>query len=164
MNKVIELDIASIGIVFYSPWAVKHIKANSDYLSSHFCEASEVGNHVCACSLTGFCTGSSGIFELHISTEPLNQEALHAAEFKAALGLEVRDKTICVRDLYDLMDWEPECPAKQTFFLENGFYHVTAFTSTPQSGFLGDRQVIHLCFRFVPQKPQLTWQGVPQLC
>jgi hypothetical protein len=164
MSKVIELEIAGMGIIFYSPWAVEHIQPNSDYLSSHFSDATEVGNQVCACSLTGFCTGSSGIFKLHLSTESVDEVALQATEFKIALGLEVREKTVCFRDLYDLMKWEEKCPEKQTFSLENGFYHITAHTSTPQSGLLGDGQVIHLCFRLVPERPELTWQGVPQLC
>lgn len=164
MNNIIELDISGIGIIIYSPWAVAHIEPNSDYLSSDYWEDVDVGNHVRNCSLTALAVGSSGRFRLHISTEPTDIAALQASEFRAALCLEVRDQIVCVRDLYDLMEWEPRCPQIQTFSIEDGFYHISAYTSTPSSGVLGDNQDLYLNFQQVPNKPEITWQGVPQLC
>jgi hypothetical protein len=75
----------------------------------------------------------------------------------------VLDGRLCFRDLYDLMNWEPECPDAQTVSFVNGFYRVTAYTSPPPSGILGDGQAVWLHFERWHEKPKLAWSGVPDL-
>ena len=42
---------------------------------------------------------------------------------------------------------------------------VTAYSSTPpESGMIGDDQIIYIHFEKVGEKPNLKWDGVPQLC
>jgi len=47
--------------------------------------------------------------------------------------------------------------------IDDGFYQITAFTSPPPSGVLGDGQRIGFHFEKVPEKPELRWEGVPDI-
>jgi hypothetical protein len=89
---------------------------------------------------------------------------LQDAEFKLRLCLEVRDGTVCFRDVYDLMEWTADCPAPQKIEVADGFYSVTVYSSTPDSGIIGQDQTIYLHFERVAAKPAVKWDGVPQLC
>jgi hypothetical protein len=162
--REIALDIAGLGIILYSPPAVAHIAEKSDYLQKHFSRPEDVARHVMACELTGFCTGSAGSFRVRFLDGPPNGSELEAAEFRLRLGLWVRDGTICLRDLYDLMEWSNECPPEQRLSVADGWYRLTVFSSPPASGILGDDQVININLEPVANKPQLRWEGVPQLC
>lgn len=164
MRHVVSLDLAGLGIIVYSPWAARHIQPGEDYLERAFTDPADVGAHIRACTIAAFCTGSSGRFHLHVTTEPIEPSSLRESEWQIALGVEVRDSKLCLRDLYTLLCWDPECPPEQELHLPDGFYHITAFTSTPESGCLGDDQAVYLHLRHQPERPELTWQGVPQLC
>lgn len=72
----IDLEIAGVGIILYSPPAVAHIPEGSDYLREHFSHGKDVARHVRACRLTGFCTGSPGEFHLRFWQSPLNDAAV----------------------------------------------------------------------------------------
>lgn len=89
--------------------------------------------------------------------------ALEAAEYKLRLGLEVRDRALCARDLYDLLDWTADCPVGQVLAVESGLYEVTLCSDRPSSGVLGDNQVIHVFLRPVAALPQLSFDGIPAL-
>jgi hypothetical protein len=162
--REIALDIAGLGIILYSPPAVAHIAGRSDYLQKHFSQPEDVARHVMACELTAFCTGSPGSFRVRFLDGPPNESDVHSADFKLRLGLWARDGTICVRDLYDLMEWSNECPAEQRLSVADGWYRLTVFSSRPASGVLGDDQVINISLEAVAKKPRLRWEGVPQLC
>jgi hypothetical protein len=95
---------------------------------------------------------------------PRNEEAIDAADFKLRLGLEVHDGVICIRDLYDLMQWSVACPKSQQLQVSNGWYRLTVYTSRPQSGILGDNQAIDIHLEAMQEKPKLRWEGVPTLC
>lgn len=164
MNTTIELTVEGLGIILYSPWAVAALEPDQDYLSTHFWDPADVARHVRAGSITGVATGTPGVFRLHLYDGPIDADEVDAADYKAALALAVRDRTICVRDLYDLMRWTPDCPAHRRVAIDDGTYRVTAYTSLPQSGILGDRQLIHLHFERTSALPVVTWEGVPQLC
>jgi hypothetical protein len=163
MRTVIDLDIAGLGIIFYSPFAVAHIGEGQDYLSQHYTSPADVARHVEACGLTGFGTGSPGRFRLLVYDGDLEAAAFDAAERAIRLGVEVRDAQLCVRDLYDLMTWTSDCPADQRLAVPDGFYRVTAYTSAPPSGIIGDGQEIALHFEAVSQRPALRWDGIPDL-
>lgn len=66
--------------------------------------------------------------------------------------------------VYDLMEWSNECPPEQRLPIADGWYRLTVFSSFPASGILGDGQVININLEPVADKPQLHWEGVPQLC
>jgi hypothetical protein len=80
------------------------------------------------------------------------------------LGLEVHEGVICIRDLYDLMQWSAECPASQQLPMADGWYRLTVYSSRPASGILGDNQVIDIDLEAMREKPKLRWEGVPSLC
>jgi hypothetical protein len=162
--REIALDIAGIGVILYSPPAVAHISEGSDYLQEHFWQPADVARHVMSCELTAFCTGSPGSFRMRFIDGPPNEGDVQAADFKLRLGLWVRDGTICLRDLYDLMDWSNECPPEQRLAVADGWYRLTVFSSRPASGIVGDDQVINVNLEPVGNKPRLRWEGVPTLC
>ena len=162
--REITMDIQGLGMILYSPPAVSHIPRGSDYLKEHFTEPAEVARHVLECQLTTFCTGSPGIFHLRFANGPRDEEAVENAKFKLRLGLQVQAQTICVRDLYDLMQWFPECPPKQQVAVEDGWYRLTVFSSPPQSGIIGDGQLIDVHLEPMESKPPLRWDGCPLLC
>ena len=82
---------------------------------------------------------------------------------KLRLGIKVRDGTVCLRDLYDLMEWSATCPARQRVRVRDGFYRLTVLSDPPASGVLGDRQRIAIYFERTARKPAIRWQGVPDL-
>ncbi len=108
--REIAVEISGLGLILYSPPAVTHIAGGSDYLEKHFSQPDHVARHVMDCQLTTFCTGTPGSFRLRFRDGPRDEPAIDAADFKLRLGLEVHDGIICIRDLYDLMQWSAECP------------------------------------------------------
>jgi hypothetical protein len=159
----VNLDIVGLGVVFYAPFAVRHISEGADYLAAHFRNASDVAQHVMACEISTFGTGSSGRYRLLLYDDPIDHAGLEEAARKVRLGIEVRDQTLCFRDLYDLMHWSSECPKAQQIAVPDGFYRITAYTSAPESGVLGDDQEVALHLERVPERPTLRWAGVPDL-
>ncbi len=159
----IELDLAGLGVILYSPFAVAHIAEGIDYLGRHFERPEEVARHVMECRLTAFCTGSPGRFRLTFVPGEPDEAEIQAAKFKLRLGLEVRDGTVCVRDLYDLMDWTAECPEGQTLSVPDGFHRLTVCSSPPPSGIIGDDQDVTIWMEPVADRPTLKWVGVPTL-
>lgn len=108
-----ELEIQGLGIILYSLRAVGHIAAGADYFKAQFWEPHDVAQHVLEGQLTCFCTGSLGEYRLQFHQGIPDEQALQAAEFKIRLALQVHDGVVCIRDLYDLMDWLPACPPDQ---------------------------------------------------
>src|SRR5258708_6947447 len=162
--RKLTLDIQGLEILLYPPAAVAHIPEGADYLKSHFWEPADVARHVMECRLTTFCTGSPGSFRLRLLDGPPDEKAVAASHFKLRLGLLVEGGIVCVRDLYELMDWRNLCPKEQQFPVPDGWYRLTVFSSPPPSGILGDHQEIGIYFEPVESKPQLRWEGVPSLC
>jgi hypothetical protein len=163
-GRVIVLNIAGVGIVFYSPDAVEHIPEGSDYLASNYTSEEQVQAHVQKGSIVGFATGSPGVFILKFHVGYPDERSLQESHFKLRLGLHCRGDVVCFRDLYDLMDWRAECPPDQIIELEDGFYHVTLCSNRPPSGVLGDQQDIHVYFQKLDTFPRLSKVGIPTLC
>jgi hypothetical protein len=164
LMREVALEIAGLGILLYSPPAVAHIPVGSNYLQEHFWHPADVARHVMSGELTAFATGSPGAFRLRVLGGPLDDERVGSTDFKLRLGLQVRDGTLCVRDLYDLQDWSPECPAKQQVAVLDGWYRLTVFSALPASGLLGDDQLIEVHLEPADGMPSLRWDGVPELC
>jgi hypothetical protein len=160
----VTLDIRGLGVILYSPPAVAHIPEGSDYLTDHFWQPSDVARHVMACRLTAFAIGSPGSFRLRFRNGPPDEDTVQAAAFKLRLGLRVEEGVVCVRDLYDLLEWSADCPPGQRLQTPDGWYRLTVHSSPPPSGILGDGQAIDISMERVSRKPLLRWDGVPVLC
>ena len=127
MKEKINLSIAGIGVIIYSPFAARHITEGEDFLSSHFWEPEMVAKYVSSCQIAAFCTGSPGNYAIKLIDGVYPAADINNAKAKIRLGIEVRDQTLCVRDLYDLMEWKTECPAKQAISIQDGFYLLTVY-------------------------------------
>jgi hypothetical protein len=155
-----KVEIDGLGFIIYSPFATAHIAEGERYLGAKFWEPEDVARHVRAGTLTAFCTGSPGAYDIRV-VEAALVWPLHAQyRWWIKLALEVRDRTVCIRDLYDLQPWSAACPAGQSIALDDGYYDVAVGTDADT---LGDDQEIVISFRRVEQLPQVTWEGVPFL-
>src|SRR5512135_2592415 len=115
----VRLDIQGIGIILYSPFAVAHIGEGEDYLSRHYSDVNGVAPHIRDGTIVGFGTGSPGTFTLQFYAGYPESKALTSLEFKLRLGVQIKDRTLCVRDLYDLLQWTAACPAEQTISVDD---------------------------------------------
>ena len=159
-----ELDISGLGIIFYSPAHAGHIGEGEDYLTSSYLTDQDVQRHVQAGTIVGFATGTPGRFVLNFISGRAPDEALMKAEFLLSLPLACVGGRVCVRDLYDLLDWEAECPEEQVIHVEDGYYRLLLCSDTPTSGVLGDGQEIDVYFEPWDQLPELVEEGIPTLC
>jgi hypothetical protein len=157
----VRLDIDGLGIIFYSPFAVSHIAVGEDYLQRSFVESEDIVRHVNACTLSAFGTGGPGKYELIIDAGDADRDAWDRAQFKLELGLEVRDGVVCFRDLYDLLDWDPDCPAGQRIAMPDGFYRIAAYRSYAEVGRI---QPVALNFTKTDRCPSLAYTDAPHLC
>jgi hypothetical protein len=140
MKQELKLEIAGLGIVFYSPFAVADIPKGSDFLSQHFMKPQDVASFVNACTISAIGTGSPGSYLLRLFDGPYPNELEKVSRATIRLGIEVRDGSLCFRDLYDFMEWDPVCPAGQQIAFPNGFFRITVCSSRPASGILGRDQ------------------------
>ncbi len=163
MQKEINIEISGIGIIFHSPFAVSHIKKGDDYLESSFINPEDVAKHVNDCTIAAFGTGSPGHFIIQIFDGEYPQKEILSSMSAIRLGVEVKDCLLIFRDLYELMEWDPTFSNSRAIRLENGFYKISAYTFLPESGVLGDNQLIKMHFEQIQEKPDLNWQGVPDL-
>jgi hypothetical protein len=163
MEGTVRLTIEGLGIVLYSPLAAAHIARGDDYLKSHFWKPEDVARHVNDCEISAFSTGGPGRFVLRLYDGQIDSAGVEASSVQARLGVQVHEGLLCFRDLYDLLDWEPSCPEAQTLSVPSGFYRITAYTSPPSSGILGDDQAVWLHLEPSAEKPRLAWSGVPDL-
>lgn len=161
LNKDLILDINGLGMIMYSDFATSHIAEGEDYFSRNYQTPQQVANHIMDGSIVGFCTSSPGRYILKLRSGYPIASDLNLAEFKLRLGIEIRDGRMCIRDLYDLMNWKKNCPSSQHIELENGFYRITLYGDVPSSGVLGDNQVIYVYLSRLDSMPELRYEGVP---
>lgn len=161
--KSVELRISGVGIILYSPFAVSSIRQDEDYLSSQYEEPKDVARQVNAGRLVGLGTGAEGTYVVNVRLGDLPPPK-EKAPYQISVGIEIRDRTMYVRDLYDLLCWDPDCPDAQRATLEDGFYHIIASAEEPLAGKWGKDQTIDLYFHKRSAMPKLVWPGVPILC
>lgn len=161
--KTITLPIRGLGVIVYSPFAVAHIHEGEKYLEQHYWDADDVIRHIEQGTLVGFGTGSPGVYVIQVMQGRPSPETLGEYEFKVELGLEVRDRRVCVRDLYDLLRWTPHCPPEQIFEIDNGWYRIVLCSNLPSSGIVGDNQDILMCLEPIAGNPQLHYEDIPLL-
>jgi hypothetical protein len=159
----VTLEIAGLGILLYSPWAAKHIVKGDRYLKSQYWQTADILEHVRVGGLVGFNTGAPGRYFLELRTGYPREAAMARADYKLELGLRVQDRRICIRDLYDLAEWDPECPMEQTMEAPDGFYHLTLHSKAPASGVLGEDQTIWVYLEPVQELPVFRHAGLPSL-
>ncbi|MPQ34175.1 hypothetical protein E4V42_22580 [Clostridium estertheticum] len=165
MNKEISLDVSGMGIIMFSEYAVEHIKEGEDYFSTNYQTGEEVLNHVYQGTIVGFCTSSPGIYILKIKSGYPEETILASAEYKMRLGIQVKGGKIHFKDLFVLMDWMVGYyPEEQSVEMEDGYYNITMHSNKPESGRLGDDQVIYIYFNKLDSMPKLKFNGVPTLC
>ncbi|WP_145409956.1 hypothetical protein [Paenibacillus xylanexedens] len=163
MNKNINLEIDGLGIILYSPFSVAHIKEEEDYLTQNYMSAEQVADHVNRGTIVGFSTGSPGNYILRLRDGYPDEKTLDESDYVLRLAIEIRDHRLCIRDLYDLMEWTTELPGEQVIDLDNGCYHITVVSNLPLSNIRGDQQEIYLYFNRLTEMPRISYSGVPTL-
>lgn len=164
MLQRINILLDGMGLVFYSPFAVKKISEGEDFLMSHLWEPKDVMKQVESCKIVPVCTGSPGYYIIDCFEGLPDQSYLEHFQYVLQLGIIVRDDTVCIRDLFDFMNWTSDCPEEQKIHLKSGYYVMTICSSTPKSGITGDHQSIQLHFLEVSSFPATRYPGVPLLC
>jgi hypothetical protein len=160
----LTMDIAGLGLILYSPGAMPKIAPKTNFLRSGFMDPESVASHARRGDLVGFCTSSPGTYILRFHEGYPPAIELDEADFKLRLGVICKGGQLCVRDLYDLISWDPNCPANQVIPLPDGEYHVTLCGDRPSSGVLGDDQLVEVWLNPLPKFPELKIVGVPTYC
>lgn len=158
------MEISGLGIIFYSPEVMADVEEGVDYFKEGFTTEEQVQAHIQGGTLVGFATGSPGRFILNFREGYPTEEEQAACRYKLRLGLRCNGGVVYFRDLYDLLDWYPDCPPECQLQLEDGVYHVTLCSNRPASGILGDNQVIELYLNKLSRFPRLAKEGIPTLC
>lgn len=164
MIKSTVLEIAGPGFIFCSPFSTAGIAEGEDFLASGFEDPGQVEEQALAGRIVGVSTGSPGSYIFDLYEGGPSVDILQKYRYKLRLGVEVRDGLLQLRDLYDLMDWNANCPKEQLVELKSGFYRITLLSEDPESGILGDDQKIIVYLELVDEMPKLKIHGVPTLC
>ena len=162
-EKDIHLVIDGMGIVFYSPKTNQNILEGSNFFDEEYSKPEDVARHIKKGDVVGFCTGSSGEFIIKFREGYPEDNLLAEYPVSIRLGVDIQDETLCVIDLFWLMEWSSECPLEQTISIDSGYYHITVCTRKPDSGIWGDQQIIFVYLNKLDSMPELTWPGVPLL-
>lgn len=158
----ITLELAGPGLIFYSPFAAAGIAEGEDYLETGFADPLEVERQALAGRMVGVSTGSPGTFVLEVRSGYPPDAMLDLNGCALRLGVEVQDRVLCVRDLYDLIDWSRDCPASQQIALDDGFYHITLLSNVLAPGAPSGHEI--LCYlQKLDGMPALRYNGVPTL-
>lgn len=164
MIKSMKVIIDGMGFVVYSPFAVKKIPTGEDFLTKGLWSPEDVKKQVESCQIIPFCTGSPGDYTINCYEGLPSQDYLKKFEFTLQLRIIVRNDTVCLRDLFDFMRWDPICPDAQMINIPSGYYVMTIVTSTPESGITGESQTIEMHFHKIGYFPIIKSTGVPLLC
>jgi hypothetical protein len=162
-HATFTLHLEGPGFVVYSPFAMATIGAGASFLDEHFTEPADVAAAVRAGRLAGCCTGSPGTYHVELIDGAPDMGMLARYPWWIRLALEVRESTVCVRDLFDFARWNPTCPSEQKIGMPDGFYRLAVGTRPTNSGIVGDNQDVAILFERVEALPVLTWTGVPFL-
>lgn len=163
LNKDIEISIDGVGIVFHSGGVASQIPEQYDYLHNEYWEATKVAEHIKKGDMVGFCTGSPGTYILQFRDGYPSADIEMEYPIGIRLGICVDNETIYVRDLYELLEWSSVCEESRKIRVKNGFYHITLQTKVPESGIVGDDQILYVYLNELDEMPKLMWKGVPQL-
>ncbi len=177
INKDLRLSPTGMGIVFYSSGAVKDIPIGEDYLNKEYWNPQKVGDHIRKGDLVAICTGcDSDEYELRFRSGYPDDEIAKKYPAHLRLFIEVTGNEINVIDLYQLMNWQNNCPKEQQIELEPGFYHMTfcgeppmfvmeqALSAEEYDELLDRPSVIYVHINRLEAAPEGKWKGgVPYL-
>ncbi|MHC1686058.1 MAG: hypothetical protein AB6733_24540 [Clostridiaceae bacterium] len=163
INYDINLEIDGMGIIFYSDGAVENIKEGENFLRKEYENPDQVAKHIRKGDIVGFCTGSGGDYILKFRDGYPSEEIDERYPISIRLGIVIDGGRLCIKDLFELIDWDSYCPKEQQIQLEDGAYHITLNTRRPKSGIYGDYQEIYVFLNKLDKMPKLMWEGVPQL-
>jgi hypothetical protein len=163
IGERISLDVAGIGIIFYSPSVMVKVGAGADYFSAQYGTEEQVQAHVQKGDLVGFATDNPGRYILNFLDGYPTVEAELSAQYKLRLGLRCVGGVVYFRDLEVLSSWSSDCPPEHQLQLPDGIYHVTLCSDCPESGALGDNQVIDFYLNKLNRFPRLAKEGIPAL-
>ena len=152
-----------MGFVLYSDGAVEGIEEGCNYFEKEYATPGQVALHIKKGDVIGFNTGGGGNYNIRFRTGYPNEEIDKKYPISIRLAIDVKGGKISIIDLFWLMEWSKECPAKQQIPIDDGVYHVTVSTMKPESGVWGDNQEIYIFLNKIEEMPQLTWSGVPIL-
>ena len=159
----IMITIEGMGIVFCSERVASSYEQDYDVFNNEFSRPEQVAKHVLKGDITGFCTGSGGTYTLHFRDGYPDTSVKEIYDTMARLGIEIRGGTMNIYDLFELMEWNNNCPNDRKLRIEDGFYHITLCTCRPTSGIIGDNQEIYVYLNRLDSMPILKYSGVPQL-
>ena len=163
LGDTAHLSIDGMGIVLFSAEVMKSVVPGSNFLTEEFTNPEQVGAHVRKGDITAFCTGTGGDFVLWFRPGYPDSNIEREFPVMIRLALEVRGGSLQFCDLFRLSDWDTDFPPEQILSLPDGYYHITACTRRPESGYWGDDQIICLYFNRLEEMPGITWPGVPFL-
>lgn len=159
----VELATRKPGILLYSPFASAHIREGENYFKSKFFEPEGVAAHVRNGTLVAFLTEGAGTYVLRFFEGEPEADEVTEYPFRIALPLEVRDGSVCVRDVDDLSAWEGACPDNHKIAVKDGYYHLLLLSKLPPSGERGDDQEILIYLDRRQELPKTMWTGIPTL-
>ena len=177
INKDMVLSPVGLGFVFYSKGAVKDIPIGENYLEKEYWDGEKVGDHIRKGDIVSICHGiNSGEYELRFRSGYPDDKIAEKYRAHLRLFIEVVGNEINVIDLYQMMNWQDNCPKEQQIEVEPGIYHLTfcgdASTFTAKDE-LSDEEydallekpcVIYVHINRLEAIPENTWQGgVPYL-
>lgn len=152
----IHLNVHAFGILVYSPYAGAPIATGANFLDQNFSTAEQVLPFVYEGSLVAFQTGD-GFYRLRFRLGYPTEYLKHMLR----LGVLVKDSRLCFRDLYDLYEWQPECPSTQELKLADGYYHLTICS---EGDFSQNEVEIFVYLNPLEEMPALDFHGtVPVL-
>ena len=163
LGDTAHLSIDGMGIVLFSKEVMKAVIPGSDFMAEEFTNPEQVAAHIRKGDITAFCTGTGGDFILWFRSGYPDSNGEKEFQIMIRLALEVRGGSLQFCDLFWLSDWNADFPQEQRLSLPDGYYHITACTRKPESGYWGDDQIICLYFNKLEEMPELTWPGVPYL-
>lgn len=159
----IPLHLAGPGFVVYSPYAMASVATGARYLDEHLTEPEDVAAAVRSGRLAACCTGSPGNYHVELYDRAPDVAMLARHTWWIRLAVEIRDRMLCVRDLFDFARWDAACPSTQRVEVPDGIYRLAVGTRPTTSGIVGDDQEIAIAFERAFALPALTWTGVPFL-
>ncbi len=172
INKDMMLSPTGMGIIFYSEGAVKDIPIGEDFLNKEYGDAQKVGDHIRKGDIVAICTGcDSEEYELRFRSGYPDDEIAEKYPAHLRLFIEVVGNEINVADLYDLMDWQNNCPKGQQIEVEPGFYHLTFSGEEPKFAMkekLSDEEydelldkpsIIYIHINRLKTVPESNWKG-----
>lgn len=161
--KNMEICTDGLGLIIYSNKAMEYVREGEDFFKNEFSTPKKVAEHIEKGDIVGFCTGTSGEFNIKIREGYPDMEIEKKFPVSINLAINVVGAQVSIIDLAWLMEWSDYVPEDQQIYIEEGFYDLTILTCKPDNEIWGNNQEIYIYFNKISQMPKPIWNGVPQL-